>query len=170
MDVLTVSNSLTLTHTRSHILYTYKVIFCRPDSLQCYECAMLAASVFQLPSAPGSSSSLMVLGRENTTAAEGKDFCRLTIMSRKAVIVRCWEWIVCVRSHCVWSTKQTRSLDSAISCEIYCDIRNTLDSALLLSCRFNNVIFTLKWCSGGDTGATVSERVKAKVRGREKDN
>lgn len=52
--------------------------------------AMLAASVFHLPSAPGSMQQLFD-GRENTTAVEGKDFCRLTIMSHKAVIVWCRE-------------------------------------------------------------------------------
>ena len=92
MDVLTVSNSLShshsYTHTHSHTQYTYKVVFCHPDSLQCYECAMLAEhQFFQLPSFPGSRGSLMVLGQENTAAVEGKDFRRLTIMSLKAVMV-----------------------------------------------------------------------------------
>lgn len=90
MDVLTV---LTFTpaqmHTHIHTYSTYKVIFRHPDSLQRYECATLAASLFQLPSAPGSSSFLMVLDGVNTTAAEGKDFCSPTIMSHKAVITRC---------------------------------------------------------------------------------
>lgn len=99
-------HTCTNAHTHSHIQYTYKVIFRHPDSLQRYECAMLAASLFQLPSAPGSSSFLMVLDGVNTTAAEGKDFCSPTIMSHKAVITRCWEWLVYVRSRRVCSTKR----------------------------------------------------------------
>lgn len=99
MSVLTVANSLMLSHLHTHIdTYGTHTLghFCLPDSLQCYECAMLAPSVFHLSSALGSMQQLFVghRSRENTAAVEGKNFGHL-MMSHKAFIFRAETQHVC---------------------------------------------------------------------------
>lgn len=170
MAVLTVSNSLTLlllyTHI-SHIQYTYKVIFCHPDSLQCYECATLAASVFQLPSAPGSSSSLMVLGRENTTAVEGKDSCCLTVMSHKAVIVQLLAVTLCMYGHAVFDPQSGYEFGS---CDIMWNVLLHNKYIKLGSCYpAGSIMLFLHWNVVQEgTHVSVSKRVRQRWEGEKR--